>query len=120
MNAGHPFLGSPIRTLFGDLAGRLDVPCKQIGENLRKSAVDLRFYGRCTSQRFPGELVTAGRSHKSHFALTAKIGGAPRFMCSTRTSLAVNSAMNGAGAAAFSTFARPPASCLSTRHNTPL
>src|SRR5271157_12719 len=79
------------------------VSCKRIRENLRKSAVDLRFYGRCTSQRFPGELVTAGRSHKSHFALTAKIGGAQRFMCSARTSFAVNNAMNGAGDAAFST-----------------
>src|SRR5664280_3289671 len=32
-------------------------------------------YGRCTSQRFPGELITASRSQRSHLALTANIGG---------------------------------------------
>src|SRR5664279_2679606 len=78
-----------------------------------------RGYGRCTSQRFPGELITAGRSHRSHLALTANIEGMSRFTCWARTSLAVNSATNSAGAAAFSTLARPPASSRSTRHNTP-
>src|SRR5664280_3803930 len=75
--------------------------------------------GRCTSQRFPGELVTAGRSHRSHLALTANIGGVSRFTCWARTSFAVNSATNSSGAAAFSTLALPPASSRSTRHNTP-
>src|SRR6266700_1670173 len=43
----------------------------------------------------------------------------PSTTCSLLTSFAVNTATNGAGAAAFSTLALPPASCLSTRHITP-
>src|ERR1035438_1922759 len=42
-----------------------------------------------------------------------------RFTCFARTSLAVNSATNFAGAAPFSTLARPPASSRSTRQSTP-
>src|SRR4051812_43239490 len=81
----------------------------------------------CAAQRFPGTFVTAGLSQKSHFALTANVGGLPRpgcfsfslnLRCSSRTSSAVKIGTKGAGAAALSTAFRPDSS-RSTRHITP-